>query len=70
MPVCAMTVPHADPAMPQPRPWTNQTLRAMLRPKPPTAAISGVRVSWSPRSTPVVARTTSIAGMPIAEIRR
>ena len=42
----------------------------MLRPKPPTAATSGVRVSCRPRRTPVVARTTSIAGMPIAEIRR
>ena len=30
----------------------------------------GVRVSCSPRSTPVAARATSIAGMPIAETRR
>ena len=65
-----MTVPHADPAIPQCRPWTNHTLRTMLRPKPPTAATSGVRVSWRPRRTPVVARTTSMAGMPSAEIRR
>ena len=31
---------------------------------------SGVRVSCRPRSTPVTASTTSIAGMPAAETRR
>ena len=65
-----MTVPHAEPAMPQCRPCTNQTLSTMFRLNPPTAATSGVRVSCRPRSTPVVASTTSIAGMPSAEIRR
>ena len=42
----------------------------MLAPKPTTEATSGVRVSCRPRSTPVTARTTSMAGMPTAEIRR
>ena len=56
--------------MPQCSPCTNQTLRAMFRLNPPTAATSGVRVSCRPRSTPVVASTTSMAGMPSAEIRR
>ena len=35
----------------------------MLLVKPSALATSGVFVSWRPRSTPVVARTTSIAGM-------
>ncbi len=35
-----------------------------------TATSSGVRVSWSPRSTPVPASTASIAGAPSRLIRR
>ncbi len=70
MPVWAITVPHADPAMPHPRPWTNQRLSSALVVNPATATTSGVRVSCRPRSTPVVASTTSIDGMPKAETRR
>ena len=42
----------------------------MLAENPATDATSGVRVSCSPRSTPVAASATSIAGMPRAEMRR
>ena len=35
-----------------------------------TATASGVRVSWSPRSTPVPASTASMAGAPSKLIRR
>ena len=69
MPVCAMTVPRRPgdaPAEAVDEPHVEDDVEA----EPPTAATSGVRVSCRPRRTPVVARTTSIAGMPIAEIRR
>ena len=35
-----------------------------------TATTSGVRVSWSPRRTPVAASMSSSAGMPNEAIRR
>ncbi len=42
----------------------------MLAENPTAEATSGVLVSCRPRSTPVAASATSIAGMPRAEIRR
>ena len=42
----------------------------MLRRLPTTAATRGVRVSWSPRSTPVVASMTSSGVVPRKAIRR
>ena len=42
----------------------------MLTPFPSTATTSGVRVSCSPRSTPVVASMTSSGVVPSQAIRR
>ena len=42
----------------------------MLSRLPTTAATSGVRVSWRPRSTPVVASMTSNGVVPRNAIRR
>ncbi len=70
MPHCEITVPVAEPAMPRPTPYTSSRLSSRLTEKPVTATSSGVRVSCSPRSTPVAARTPSIAGIPRELIRR
>ncbi len=70
MPTWASAVPHAEPAMPSPAPYTRVTLRTTLTGKPTTATASGVRVSCRPRSTPVAAKLTSMAGSEIALIRR
>ena len=42
----------------------------MFSVKPAAATISGVRVSWSPRSTPVPAKISSIATRPGMDPRR
>ena len=42
----------------------------MFSPLPATATTSGVRVSWSPRSTPVVASMTRSGMVPRKAIRR
>ena len=42
----------------------------MLSTLPPTATTSGVRVSWSPRSTPVAASMTSSGVVPRKAMRR
>ena len=68
--VWAVTVPQAEPAMPQCRPSTNVAFRMMLTMFAATATASGVRVSCRPRSTPVPASTASMDGAPIRLIRR
>ena len=65
-----ITVPIAEPATPQSNPLTNNRFSTVLSTAPATATHSGVRVSWRPRSTPVVASTTSMAGIPTSEISR
>ena len=45
-------------------------LSAMFAAKPIPATHSGVRVSCRPRSRPVAANTTSMAGSPAIEIER
>jgi len=63
-------VPAADPAMPQPSPRTNHALSRALSVNALTEMTSGVRVSCSPRSTPVPASTSSMAGTPNRLTRR
>ena len=70
MPVCATTVPHADPGTPRCSPYTNHTLSRAFTLNPATETASGVRVSWNPRRTPVTAIVTSIPGMPKAATLR
>ena len=48
----------------------NSALRPMFAANPKPATQSGVRVSCRPRSRPVAANTTSIAGSPAIEIER
>ncbi len=48
----------------------NIRLSSALAPNPSPAIHSGVTVSWSPRRSPVAAKTTSIAGRPHTEICR
>ena len=68
--VCAITVPVAEPARPKCSPRTNVAFRTVFRVNAATATSSGVRVSCSPRSTPVPASTSSIDGAPNRLIRR
>ncbi len=48
----------------------NHQLSSAFTAKPIDATKSGVRVSCSPRSSPLAANTTSIAGMPRHETVR
>ena len=67
---CTTDVPTAEPATPQPSPYTRATFSPMFAPKPTPATTSGVTVSWRPRSTPVAASTASRAGSPGMDQRR
>ncbi len=69
-PSWARSVPIAEPAMPRSRPKTRTTFSTMLRRLPTTATTSGVRVSCSPRSTPVAASITSSGTTPRNASRR
>jgi hypothetical protein len=70
MPHCATTVPAAEPAMPQPKPYRKSALSAAFAANPTPATTSGVRVSCRPRSSPVAAMTINIPGRPISETER
>ena len=60
----------AEPATESPAPYTRVKFSTMFTPKPAPATISGVFVSCSPRSTPVAAKTRSMAGKPGIDQRR
>ena len=47
-----------------------KALRPIFAMQPAAATISGVFVSWSPRSSPVAAMTMSMNGRPHHEIAR
>jgi hypothetical protein len=66
----AMTVPMAEPPMPRSKPYTSTTLSTTFSTFATAATISGVRRSSTPRSAPVAASTTSMAGTAEAEISR
>jgi hypothetical protein len=70
MPVWVITVPIAEPATPNPRTLTSNRFSPTLTSAPITATTSGVRGSCRPRSTPVVASTANMAGMPTNDQRR
>ena len=67
MAVWVITVPIAEPATPNSRTTTSNRFNPTLTAAPMTATNSGVRVSCSPRSTPVVASTVNIAGIPTSD---
>ena len=70
MSVCVSAVPRPDPATPSPSGYISTQFATALKVAPTEAAISGVRVSWSPRRVPVAARTTNMPIKPGAEERR
>ncbi len=70
MAVCATSVPKAEPAIPKSRTVTSTRLRTTFAPNPMTETTNGVRVSNSPRRTPVTASEASMAGNPNAAIRK
>ena len=47
---CAMTVPHAEPRNPQPKPYTNSSSSTRFAAFATARMTSGVRVSERPRS--------------------
>ena len=61
----ATAVATAEPAMPRRRPRTSSTASTALTATASTVTTSVVRVSCSPRSTPIPAIATSAAGKPI-----
>ena len=67
---CVRLVPSAAPATPMPTPCTSVTLAPTFSAAPAMAMTSGVRVSCSPRSTPVAAVTSRIAGSPGSDHHR
>ena len=70
IPSCAITVPHAEPARPHPKPYTNSSSSTTLTVWATTRISSGVFRSPIPRRKPCAALASMNRGAPIALIRR
>ena len=70
MPAWAITVPQAEPARPQPKPYTNSSSSTTLTAWATTRMTSGVRRSPIPRRKPWPAAASMNNGEPSAAIRR
>ena len=70
IPTCAITVPQAEPARPQSKPYTNSSSSTTLTPWAINRITSGVRRSPMPRRNPWPAVASMKNGAPSAAIRR
>ena len=70
MHVWAIAVPHADPSIPQSKPYTNSTSSTTLSTLASTITTSGEVRSETPRRKPWPPSARKNDGMPIETIRR